>query len=79
LSAKLSDVARLAEVSTATVSRVLNKSGYVSKKAREKVLSAIKELEYKPSKVASYLAAESLTSTSASSLAENCLRFFPQI
>jgi LacI family transcriptional regulator len=60
LSAKLSDVARLAEVSTATVSRVLNKSGYVSKKAREKVLSAIEELEYKPSKVASYLASRKL-------------------
>jgi len=61
VSAKLSDVARLAEVSTATVSRVLNKSGYVSQKSREKVLLAVEELEYSPSRVASYLASRKLT------------------
>ncbi|MFA6655916.1 LacI family DNA-binding transcriptional regulator [Mesotoga sp.] len=61
MSAKLSDVARLAEVSTATVSRVLNKSGYVSQKSREKVLLAVEELEYSPSRVASYLASRKLT------------------
>ncbi|CCU84572.1 MULTISPECIES: LacI family DNA-binding transcriptional regulator [Mesotoga] len=60
MSAKLSDVAKLAEVSTATVSRVLNKSGYVSKKSREKVMLAVEELEYKPSKVASFLASRKL-------------------
>ncbi|MDD2334706.1 MAG: LacI family DNA-binding transcriptional regulator, partial [Mesotoga sp.] len=60
MSAKLSDVARLAEVSTATVSRVLNKSGYVSQKSREKVLLAVEELEYSPSRVASYLASRKL-------------------
>jgi len=61
VSAKLSDVARLAEVSTATVSRVLNKSGYVSQKSREKVLLAVEELEYSPSRVASFLASRKLT------------------
>jgi DNA-binding LacI/PurR family transcriptional regulator len=60
MAAKLSDVAKLAGVSTATVSRVLNGSGYVSKKAREKVFSAVDELEYRPSRVASYLASKKL-------------------
>ncbi len=60
MAAKLSDVAKLAGVSTATVSRVLNGSGYVSKKVREKVMSAVDELEYRPSRVASYLASKKL-------------------
>ncbi|MDY7224232.1 LacI family DNA-binding transcriptional regulator [Halalkalibacterium halodurans] len=46
------DVAKHAKVSVATVSRVLNKKGYVSKEAEEAVLQAIKELNYQPSSVA---------------------------
>jgi len=60
MAAKLSDVAKLAGVSTATVSRVLNNSGYVSRSNREKVLSAIDELDYRPSRVASFLASGKL-------------------
>ncbi|MDN4493780.1 LacI family DNA-binding transcriptional regulator [Ureibacillus aquaedulcis] len=50
--ATISDVARLAEVSVATVSRYLNESGYVGAKSRESIQSAIKELNYVPSEVA---------------------------
>lgn len=46
------DVAKLAGVSAATVSRVLNESGYVSEKARIKVTQAVKELDYYPNEVA---------------------------
>lgn len=46
------DVAKLAGVSAATVSRVLNNSGYVSETARKKVNAAVKELDYYPNEVA---------------------------
>lgn len=49
---KMDDVAKLADVSTATVSRVLTKPSMVSKKTREKVLAAIEELNYQPHVVA---------------------------
>lgn len=43
-----SDVARLADVSTATVSRVINERGVVSPDARVRVERAIQQLEYVP-------------------------------
>lgn len=46
------DIARLANVSKSTVSRVLNNQGNISMEARERVLKAIKELNYQPSKLA---------------------------
>ena len=48
----IKDVANLAGVSVATVSRALNKSGYVSEKSRQKVEAAIKELDFYPNEVA---------------------------
>lgn len=45
--AKMEDVARLAGVSTATVSRVLNSPELVSEDARQRVMDAIQELDYK--------------------------------
>ncbi|PYF06852.1 LacI family DNA-binding transcriptional regulator [Ureibacillus chungkukjangi] len=50
--ATISDVAKLAKVSVATVSRFLNDSGYVGTKSRESIENAIKELNYVPSEVA---------------------------
>ena len=48
----IKDVAQAAGVSITTVSRVMNKSGYVSEASRKRVLQAIEELQYKPSSVA---------------------------
>jgi LacI family transcriptional regulator len=48
----IKDVAKKANVSIATVSRVLNNQGGYSPKTKEKVLSAIKELGYQPNALA---------------------------
>ena len=52
MSATIKDVAKLAEVSISTVSRVINDSKPVSPEARRKVLKAIDELGYKPNEIA---------------------------
>jgi DNA-binding LacI/PurR family transcriptional regulator len=46
------DIARLAKVSKSTVSRVLNNQPNISEQARQRVLKAIEELNYQPSKLA---------------------------
>jgi DNA-binding LacI/PurR family transcriptional regulator len=43
----LSDVAKTAGVTSMTVSRVVNQTGYVSEETREKVLRVVKELNYR--------------------------------
>ncbi|GEM01087.1 LacI family transcriptional regulator [Halolactibacillus halophilus] len=50
--ATIKDVAKHANVSVATVSRYLNKKGYLSKEAEQKVKEAIGALNYKPNSVA---------------------------
>ncbi len=50
--ATISDVARRAKVSLATVSRVLNNSGYVKEETKQRILAAIKEMNYTPSAIA---------------------------
>lgn len=50
--ATIHDVAKLAGVAPITVSRVINNSGYVSDKVREKVNAAIAELGYVPNVLA---------------------------
>ena len=49
---KIQDVARVAGVSSTTVSRVLNNRGYISKETRENVNKAMKQLNYFPNDVA---------------------------
>jgi len=53
--ASLKDVAKLAEVSIATASRVINNSDKVNEVTRKKVLKAVKVLDFKPSRVAQRL------------------------
>ncbi|MFP5113976.1 LacI family DNA-binding transcriptional regulator [Bacillaceae bacterium C204] len=48
----IKEVAAVANVSVATVSRVLNNKGYVNEETRKKVLLAISELNYVPNEVA---------------------------
>lgn len=50
--ANMKDVARLAGCGIATVSRVINKSGYVKKETREKVEKVIEKLGYQPNEIA---------------------------
>ncbi|WP_142995791.1 LacI family DNA-binding transcriptional regulator, partial [Vibrio coralliilyticus] len=46
--ATMKDIARLAGVSTSTVSHVINKSRYVSEEISERVNKAAQELNYTP-------------------------------
>lgn len=50
--AGIRDVAKRANVSTSTVSLVLNNSGYVSEDTRRKVMEAVRELNYIPNELA---------------------------
>lgn len=50
--ATMKDIARLAKVSTSTVSHVINGSRFVSEEIREKVMRVVAELNYTPSAVA---------------------------
>lgn len=54
--ATIDDVAILANVSIATVSRVINQTGQVADKTKQKVWVAIKELNYVPERAAQHLA-----------------------
>jgi hypothetical protein len=54
--ATVKDIAKLAGVSTATVSRVINASSAVSPLARTAVITAIDQLQYIPNRNASELA-----------------------
>ncbi len=56
--ATIYEVSELAGVSLATVSRVMNNSGKVTAKTRQKVISAIEELGYRPNASAQSLASK---------------------
>lgn len=51
----IKEIAKYANVSTATVSRLLNNNGYVSNEARKRIEEAIKKLNYRPNAVAKSL------------------------
>lgn len=50
--ATLADIARMAGVSVATVSRALNDSGYVRPEVRDRILAIARELNYVPNRMA---------------------------
>ena len=60
--ANIYEVAKLAGVSLATVSRVINPSAKVTEKTRQKVLVAMKELGFQPNSIAQSLATRSSNS-----------------
>ena len=60
----ISDIAKLAGVSVATVSRVLNNKGYVKEETRQKIENLIQENGYRPNAVA-----RSLTRSNTSMIA----------
>jgi DNA-binding LacI/PurR family transcriptional regulator len=59
--ASMNDVAKRSGVSIATVSRVLNNSHSVNETTRLKILKAIKDLKYQPSRVASRLRSKNVS------------------
>jgi LacI family transcriptional regulator len=78
LMATIKEVAALAGVSVATVSRVLNKNGYVNKDTEGKIVKAIKQLQYEPSSLARGLAGKSMA-TIALILPDITNPFFPEM
>ncbi|MFY1026969.1 substrate-binding domain-containing protein [Actinobacillus seminis] len=50
--ATMKDIARIAQVSTSTVSHVINNSRFVSEEIRQKVLGVVEQLDYTPSALA---------------------------
>lgn len=74
----IKEVAALAGVSVATVSRVINRNGYVSKATEEKVLNAMEELQYEPSAIARGLAGKHMA-TIAIIVPDITNPFFPEL
>lgn len=74
----IKDIARHANVSVATVSRVINRQDNVSKKAKERVLLAIKELDYHPNRAARDLKRQS-SKTIAFLIADTTNEYYGQI
>ncbi len=76
--AKLRDVAQRAGVSIKTVSRVVNNQGEISEATRRRVLAAIADLDYRPSKVARALVTQR-TDTIGLVLGDITNPFFPEV
>ncbi len=76
--AKLRDVALRAGVSIKTVSRVVNHQGELSEPTRQRVLTAIADLGYRPSKVARALVTRR-TDTIGLMLGDITNPFFPEV
>lgn len=58
--ATIKEVAALAGVSVATVSRAMNRSGYVKAATKAKIEAAIQQLDYAPNEVARTLNIETI-------------------
>ncbi|GAH67074.1 unnamed protein product, partial [marine sediment metagenome] len=74
----IKDVARLAGVSTSTVSHVINKTRFVSEQTRAKVLKAIKDLDYRPDIIARSLRKKK-TSTVGLTICDLTNLFFAEV
>jgi LacI family transcriptional regulator len=78
MAATIRDVARLAGVSVATVSRVINNRGYINRETEKKVREAMQKLQYEPNQVARGLAGKR-TMTIALILPDISNPFFPEL
>jgi LacI family transcriptional regulator, purine nucleotide synthesis repressor len=76
--ATIKDVARIAGVSTTTVSHVINKTRFVAESTQEKVLEAVKSLNYAPSAVARSLKCNS-TNTIGMLVTQSTNPFFSEV
>lgn len=76
--ATIKDVAKLAGVSTSTVSRALSRKVRVEKATREKVLEAVARLDYRPNSLARGLR-DGFTRTLAMVIPELTNPFFPKL
>jgi LacI family transcriptional regulator len=76
--ATIRDVAKLSGFSVATVSRVINKNGYVNPETERAIVTAMKTLNYKPSAAARSLAGKS-SSTIALMIPDILNPFFPEL
>ncbi|WP_003542236.1 LacI family DNA-binding transcriptional regulator [Desulfotomaculum nigrificans] len=76
--ATIKDVAKLAGVSVSTVSRALNGSGYVDRTTEERVMAAVKQLNYKPNQIARGLISKK-TKTFGLILPDISNPFFPEM
>ncbi|MDC0609473.1 HTH-type transcriptional repressor PurR [Vibrio sp.] len=76
--ATIKDVARLAGVSTTTVSHVINKTRFVAETTQEKVMEAVKSLNYAPSAVARSLKCNS-TRTIGMLVTQSTNPFFSEV
>lgn len=76
--ATIKDVARLAGVSTTTVSHVINKTRFVAEATQEKVMKAVDELNYAPSAVARSLKCNS-TRTIGMLVTQSTNLFFSEV
>ena len=74
----IKDIAAVAGVSQATVSRVLNGTSYTSDKARKRVMEAVKQTGYSPSVIASSLSRKR-SPTIGVIIPDICNDFFSQI
>jgi len=74
----IADVAKVAGVSRQTVSRAINNKGEISAHTRERVLEAVEQLGYRPSRVAQGLASKH-TRTIGLVLADITNPCFPQV
>lgn len=78
MSVSIKDVAKISGVSVATVSRVLNKSGYVSEETKKRVLEAIEKTGYKPNAIARSLKVKN-TRTIGIMIPDISSHFFPEV
>ncbi len=74
----IKDVAKKAGVGVSTVSRFLNKSGYISKEASTKIVKAMEELNYYPSAAARSIKSKK-TNTVALLIPSISNAFFPEL